>query len=73
MRRCSTGFVLLLSLGHAGCSLPEGKRGAACERSTQCQDGLVCIERRCTTNLAPVARQSVVPELATAAGDEDGG
>jgi hypothetical protein len=49
-------------LGCAGSKAPSGPN-VACFRANDCQDGLVCVEGRCTDDLTPI-----VPEGAGVAG-----
>ena len=50
-------------MGVAGCSTKPANSGQACTRSAQCAEGLACIERRCSDDLAPLRDQSTVPML----------
>jgi hypothetical protein len=52
--RAAASFLLLGGLSHcAGSAEPDGENHA-CFRALDCADGLVCVEGRCTADLAPI-------------------
>jgi hypothetical protein len=46
-----------------GCSLASSKSGAACQRSTQCEPGLGCVQGKCSKDLSAIAATNTVPML----------
>jgi hypothetical protein len=48
------------------CSLPGGRAGAVCQRSTQCAPGFGCIAARCSKDLRSVAAKNTVPRVESA-------
>jgi hypothetical protein len=64
------GLLVLGALAHcAGPSEPDGEN-YACFRALDCADGLVCVEGRCTANVAPIVPEGAGQSpMAGAAGD----
>jgi hypothetical protein len=68
-----TTALLALSLAYmASCGGPakEGGPGAACFRATECQAGLVCVDRVCTNDLTSI---NIRAEGGAGAGGAGGG
>jgi hypothetical protein len=55
------GWLLLLGLASSSCSLETVKAGGACQRSTQCAEGLACVNGRCSQDLSSIAATNTVP------------
>ena len=52
----------------AGCSLEPVKSGGRCQRSTQCDPGLGCVEGKCSKDLAAIAETNTIPMFGAGAG-----
>ncbi|MEY4578368.1 MAG: hypothetical protein RL701_3071 [Pseudomonadota bacterium] len=50
------------------CSLPPAQKGAKCQRTTQCAEGLACVSGRCGNDLSAIAATNTVPMLGEAGG-----
>lgn len=72
-------FLEVLAVGVAwgvltGCSgsPSQGGPNEACFRALDCRDGLVCIDGRCTTDIAPIVPESGGAAPALGAGADGG-
>ena len=59
----SRGAWLVVLTGLAGCSLASAKNGAACQRSSECVEGLACVSGKCSSDLSSIAAHNTVPML----------
>lgn len=63
-RRLSTAVAALLLIVLAGCNREAKAPGDSCTRSSECGEGLVCIDRGCSDNLRALGdRGGTVPML----------
>jgi hypothetical protein len=56
-------WLALLVAAGSSCSLATSKSGAACQRSTQCEPGLGCVQGKCSKDLSAIAATNTVPML----------
>jgi hypothetical protein len=56
-------FVVIWVGCCCACSLESIKSGGACQRSTQCEPGLGCVQGKCSKDLSAIAATNTVPML----------
>ncbi|HMI94399.1 MAG TPA: hypothetical protein VK509_23665 [Polyangiales bacterium] len=63
MRASAIAFAIACALASPACNREALGSGDSCTRSSECEDGLVCVEGACSANLAGIGDPGSVPML----------